>query len=178
MRMMGIATVRKRALTLDDLGTVIQHYHNSTKHDDLLFVAMILTGFFALMCLGELTSRTTQICGIGRRSYAGIQLYCRLNNTSFTSPLTRQTDILRETGSSFEHNNFVITLSFTFRCISHHATTYTHSLHLCGSQNQEPSPLEHFSSAVFGRSLGRTLLASQCVPEVQHHWPKMEFLLQ
>ena len=55
MRMMGVATIRKRALTLDDLGIVIHDYRNSRKHDDLLFVAMILTGFFALMRLGELT---------------------------------------------------------------------------------------------------------------------------
>jgi len=51
----GSATKRKRALTLDDLGRVIDYYANSTKHDDLLFVAMLLTGFFALMRLGELS---------------------------------------------------------------------------------------------------------------------------
>jgi len=51
----GSATMQKRALTLDDLGCVIDYYSNSTKHDDLLFIAMLLTGFFALMRLGELT---------------------------------------------------------------------------------------------------------------------------
>jgi len=55
LRLKGSPTCRKRALTLDDLGTVISHYHNSLQHDDLLFVAMLLTGFFALMRLGELT---------------------------------------------------------------------------------------------------------------------------
>ena len=45
---------RKRALTLADLDTVIDHYHSSLQHDDLLFVAMLLTGFFALMRLGEM----------------------------------------------------------------------------------------------------------------------------
>jgi hypothetical protein len=34
---------------------VINHYSNSTSHDDLLFVSQLLTGFFALMRLGELT---------------------------------------------------------------------------------------------------------------------------
>jgi len=54
-RMRGTAVRRKRALTLDDLGRVIDYYSHSTDHNDLLFVSMILTGFFALMRLGELT---------------------------------------------------------------------------------------------------------------------------
>ena len=55
MRMRGTATIRKRALTTDDLQLVITHYQNSTLHDDLLFVAMLITGFFGLLRLGELT---------------------------------------------------------------------------------------------------------------------------
>jgi hypothetical protein len=55
MRMRGVATVRKRALTIDDLHVVINHYHHSTLHDNLLFVAMLLTGFFGLLRLGEMT---------------------------------------------------------------------------------------------------------------------------
>ena len=54
-RMRGTLITRKRALTLDDLGRVINFYALSTCHDDLLFVAMLLTGFFALMRLGELS---------------------------------------------------------------------------------------------------------------------------
>jgi len=54
-RMRGTPTVHKRALTLDDLGCMIDFYATSTRHDDLLFIAMLLTGFFALMRLGELT---------------------------------------------------------------------------------------------------------------------------
>ena len=55
MRMRGTATIRKRALTITDLHLVIAHYCLSTLHDDLLFVAMLLTGFFGLLRLGELT---------------------------------------------------------------------------------------------------------------------------
>ena len=54
MRMRGTATVRKRALTTDDLHLVVKHYSNSNHHDDLLFVAMLFTGFFGLLRLGEL----------------------------------------------------------------------------------------------------------------------------
>jgi hypothetical protein len=55
MRMRGTATLRKRALTVDDLQLVVDHYKTSSSHDDLLFVAMLLTGFFGLLRLGELT---------------------------------------------------------------------------------------------------------------------------
>lgn len=55
MRLLGTPTSRKRTLTVDDLLVVVTHYANSHLHDDLLFVAMLLSGFFALLRLGELT---------------------------------------------------------------------------------------------------------------------------
>lgn len=55
MRMRGTATTRKRALTFEDLQLVVEHYRHSTLHDDLLFVAMLHTGFFGLLRLGEMT---------------------------------------------------------------------------------------------------------------------------
>ena len=55
MQMRGTATVRKRALTTDDLRLVISHYHDLILHDELLFVSMLITGFFGLLRLGELT---------------------------------------------------------------------------------------------------------------------------
>lgn len=54
-RLYGTPTIRKRALTIDDLSQVINHYQNTpSTHDDLLFTAQLLTGFFALLRLGEL----------------------------------------------------------------------------------------------------------------------------
>jgi len=41
-------------ITDDDLYRIIRHYAGSHDHDDLLFVSQILTGFDALMRLGEL----------------------------------------------------------------------------------------------------------------------------
>jgi hypothetical protein len=55
LRSRSAATKRKRALTLSDLSTVVDDLSPSNNHDDLLFTAMLLTGFFALMRLGELT---------------------------------------------------------------------------------------------------------------------------
>lgn len=53
MRLKGRPTLRKNALTLDNLQLVIDNLSNL--HDDLLFLTLLLTGFFALLRLGELT---------------------------------------------------------------------------------------------------------------------------
>lgn len=55
LRLKSSPVKRKRALTFDDLQTVLNELANSTQHDDLLFKTMLITGFFALMRLGELT---------------------------------------------------------------------------------------------------------------------------
>ena len=54
-RIRALPTKRKRALNHDDLLRVLHHYSSSAAHDDFLFVAQLLVGFFALMRLGELT---------------------------------------------------------------------------------------------------------------------------
>ena len=41
---------------MDDLKLVVDHYSHSQNHDDFLFVTQMLTGFFALMRLGELVT--------------------------------------------------------------------------------------------------------------------------
>lgn len=47
-------TQRKAALTIDDLNRIVTHYRHSKNHDDILFVSILLVGFFALLRLGEL----------------------------------------------------------------------------------------------------------------------------
>ena len=54
-RMRGSPTIRKRALTIDDLNTVCESYSHNPSHDDLLFRTQLCVGFFALMRLGKLT---------------------------------------------------------------------------------------------------------------------------
>jgi hypothetical protein len=53
----GSPMVHKHVLTIRDLEDVdvVEHFTTSSNHNDLLFVAMLLTGFFVLMCLGEIT---------------------------------------------------------------------------------------------------------------------------
>ena len=48
-------TIQKRALSTHDLKRVTNHYKDSTSHDDKLFVAMLLSGFFGLLHLGKLS---------------------------------------------------------------------------------------------------------------------------
>ena len=43
---------------------VMQHYQSSYLHNNLLFVTQILTGFFALLQLGELTLPDDTYCWI------------------------------------------------------------------------------------------------------------------
>lgn len=54
-RMRAVPTSRKRALTIEDLETVVDKLSSSTDYDDILFLAQLLTGFFALLRLGEMT---------------------------------------------------------------------------------------------------------------------------
>ncbi|KIJ28304.1 hypothetical protein M422DRAFT_107012, partial [Sphaerobolus stellatus SS14] len=48
-------TRRKRALSREDLTSIINRLPPTPSHDDRLFIAMLLTGFFGLLRLGELT---------------------------------------------------------------------------------------------------------------------------
>ncbi|KAF7984093.1 hypothetical protein HWV62_17670 [Athelia sp. TMB] len=50
----AVATIRKRPLRRAELAALAPIYTNSSTHNDLLFFAILLVGFFALMRLGEL----------------------------------------------------------------------------------------------------------------------------
>ena len=54
-RLSATPTSRKRALTLGDLETVVNALTDSSDYDNQLFLAQLLTGFFALFRLGEMT---------------------------------------------------------------------------------------------------------------------------
>lgn len=60
LRLFSSPTTRKRALTLSNLILVLSALAHSTAHDDLLFKAILLMGFFALIRLGELTFLNTK----------------------------------------------------------------------------------------------------------------------
>ncbi|KAJ8487654.1 hypothetical protein ONZ51_g4029 [Trametes cubensis] len=53
-RLRSKPVVRKRTLTWDDLTRAVASFGNSPTHDDLLFTSILLSGFHALLRLGEL----------------------------------------------------------------------------------------------------------------------------
>ena len=53
-------TKRKCALTFDDLKKVTNDLESSIQHNDLLFLSMLITGFFTLMYLGKLSFLNNQ----------------------------------------------------------------------------------------------------------------------
>ncbi|KIJ29247.1 hypothetical protein M422DRAFT_103070, partial [Sphaerobolus stellatus SS14] len=55
-KLRGLQPTRcKCALSREDLTSIIRHLPITPNHDDRLFIAMLLTGFFSLLWLGELT---------------------------------------------------------------------------------------------------------------------------
>jgi len=54
-RMRAVPTSRKRALTIKDLETVVDKLSSSIDYDDVLFFTQLLTRFFVLFRLGEMT---------------------------------------------------------------------------------------------------------------------------
>lgn len=55
IRLKSSNTKCKQLLTHKKLTTIINHYATFNKHNDLLFIFLILTGFYALLQLRELT---------------------------------------------------------------------------------------------------------------------------
>ncbi|THU80024.1 hypothetical protein K435DRAFT_696567, partial [Dendrothele bispora CBS 962.96] len=53
-RLYSKATKRKSPLSISDLALAVEHYRHRRNHDDLLFLALLLTGWFGLLRLAEL----------------------------------------------------------------------------------------------------------------------------
>ena len=58
-KLLGSPVNRKRALTEGDLRTIIRASPHQPRHDDLLFLAIVLVGWHCLMRLGELVDNDT-----------------------------------------------------------------------------------------------------------------------
>ncbi|THU85846.1 hypothetical protein K435DRAFT_924491 [Dendrothele bispora CBS 962.96] len=53
-RLYSKPTKRKSPLSISDLALAVKHYRHRHNHDDLLFLALLLTGWFGLLRLAEL----------------------------------------------------------------------------------------------------------------------------
>ena len=96
----GVPTVRKRALTMDDLHLVTHFYTNSNNHDDLLFISQLLTGFFGLMRLGELTTPDDHSILDHRKITSRTSISLSNEDYRFSSQAIKPTNSLKATLSS------------------------------------------------------------------------------
>ena len=99
-RMRGSPRARRRALTTIDLDTVISRYHSSASHDDDLFCAMLLTGFFALLRLGKMAEPDNTNLRDSRKWIRRSSVSVTAENYSFFLPGHK--------GDRFFHGNTVL----------------------------------------------------------------------
>jgi hypothetical protein len=92
-RIHAVPTSRKRALALGDLNTVVNALSSSTDYDDQLFLAQLLTGFFALFRLGEMTypddpqlHDATRLTGFLKGT---LSLYAKMKTTSTLTSISK-----------------------------------------------------------------------------------------
>ncbi|THU91439.1 hypothetical protein K435DRAFT_829946 [Dendrothele bispora CBS 962.96] len=64
-RLYSKPTKRKSPLSISDLSLAVEHYRHRRIHDDLLFLALLLTGWFGLLRLAELCLPDWYLQGYG-----------------------------------------------------------------------------------------------------------------
>ncbi len=111
---------RKRALSVDDLRRAVSSLPRSPSHDDLLFIAQLLTGFHALLRLGELVWPDNRAL----RSFRKLTLRTSLSLSSsayeFLLPAHKADPL-------FEGNHVIVRASITAPNPLPHFTSYLHS---------------------------------------------------
>jgi len=92
---------QKAPLMKDDLLMVLHHVPSPFQHDDLLFLSLLFTGFFSLLCLGELIQSDNQTLRASARLSWRHTVRLEVNLYRFTIPHSK-------TDSLFEGNEIVI----------------------------------------------------------------------
>lgn len=120
MKMRSPPTQQKRALTREDLEKVINHFHTSQQHDDLLFVAMLLTGFFSLLRLREMSFPDN----VATRDWRKVtrRESVQVTNTAYEFILPAH-----KADQLFESNRIMILANQPFLNPHHHFTQYLNS---------------------------------------------------
>ncbi|EPQ55313.1 hypothetical protein GLOTRDRAFT_106024 [Gloeophyllum trabeum ATCC 11539] len=91
---------RAQPMSVDDLGTIHDALHSSTSHDDKLFLALVFTGFYALMRLGELVHSDNPVLRDPRKLTLRDNVTYHRSHYQFTLP-THKADL-------FESNSILI----------------------------------------------------------------------
>ena len=101
-RLSATPTSRKCALTLGDLETIVNALTDSSDYDNQLFLAQLLTGFFALFRLGEMTyPDDPDLCDPPAKSPSATPSASLMTLSNCSCLAIRPTGSLRETSSSF-----------------------------------------------------------------------------
>ena len=109
-KMWGNITVkRKRALTSFNLKVLFDCY-NSGKHDGILFLMIALTGFHALLHLGEMTQPDTKLKHLYKKLSWRHSLHLHSDHFTYLLPFHK--------GDRFFDGNTVLIMShLTFTCL-------------------------------------------------------------
>jgi hypothetical protein len=94
---------QKRALTIDDL-LVLFTAHNSSSHNDLLVLSRLLTGFSALLRLGEMVLSNSPAKHSSKKITSRHTLQLLPDQFSFQLPFHKAMTFFREAKSSFPLN--------------------------------------------------------------------------
>ena len=187
-------TRRKRALSISDLTTVLQHFNSlPTSHNNLLFMSMLLTGFFSLMHLGKMTFPDDKTIQDWRKISRRRTVILQDNNYSFQLPF-------HKADRFFTGNTILVTQSESIIDPVHHFKRYLtsrdslmpfHSALWLRANRTIPTRSFfirklrfYFDSEIGGQSMrtgGATFLAEKGVPpsiiQARGRWSSDTFLI-
>ncbi|KAF8149802.1 hypothetical protein B0H34DRAFT_785124 [Crassisporium funariophilum] len=118
-RARNVLTMRKQALTCDDLATYCACYP-SNNHDNHLFLSMLFTGFFALLRLGKLAYPDNSSLQNPRKISRRLSVSVTSNNISYILPA-------HKADKYFKGNKVLLLFSDHAIDAYHQFLTYLHS---------------------------------------------------
>lgn len=172
-KLRGSGVQRKRALSSDDLAKLSHAYASSSSHDDLLFVAIAFTGFYALLRLGELVQHDTRALRDPRKAIRRLSVNITPDHYGFTLPMHKADRLWQGSKILIERRAPVIGVdphAAFVRYLSSRDAKHPYNPHLwCREDGSIPTRSwfirrlrQHFPSDIAGHSLrqgGATALA-------------------
>ena len=146
---------RKLPLSVEDLGVVCDDLRSSTNHDDLLFVAQLLVGFYALLRLAELCYSDKSALQDFTKITKRISIEWLADTFSFWLP-THKAD------SDFEGSRIIVQKATTSPDPYSHFIAYLHSRDLLFPLNPE----------LWLRLNGQVPTRAWFIHRLRHYFPK------
>ena len=143
-RLRGVPTKCKRALTMDNLWLVTHHYSTSQSHNDLLFISQLLTGFFALMHMGELTISDNKSLSDHRKITSRTLVLLSNDDYHFFLPSHKADKFFEGNIVIIQHHDISLNPLFHFRNYLASRDQLSLFLPTSGSALMVPAPLDLF----------------------------------